>query len=177
MRNKQILGLIKSFVLSVENYCNTIVMLEKYELNDFIVLLHSSVAELYCLGLKLKEELRKMDEEIRSSSPEINMKEYTILMEMLKAKLGRRDYFHGTYDPVLFTDKDVVDQSLSGNLADIYMNLNYYLEYYNTGDPGEIVRAVRGWVFLFENKVGNYLIDTMRVLHYILADEYWYLSM
>jgi len=87
-------------------------------------------------------------------------------MGVLLKRLGSFDLYMEVFDPVY--DKEATPASLSGDLAEIYLDLAKSIRWYDDGHMNEAVWELR---FGLSNHWGNHLVDAMRAIHRLVHDH------
>ncbi len=83
-------------------------------------------------------------------------------------KLGKYDFYHDIFDPIF--DEEIVYQSISEDLADIYVDLKGQIHNFETGGVYKEY-AIWNWSFGFQNHWGKHVLSTLKPIHWLLYNH------
>jgi hypothetical protein len=87
-------------------------------------------------------------------------------MADLARLLGPWDLYSEVFDPCKETE--AIHQTLSDDLADIYIDLKRELSVF---DGGAVDDAIWSWRFTLAGHCGDHIVDAMRVIHRRIHEE------
>lgn len=137
------------------DYCHLIDEASATPIEDFVMRIHTLMAELYSVGARLSDE-RAGDEEW--DRPPHDMDAWQRRFDRLRSYLGDRD----TYSHVHPEGAEVTVGSLADDLADVYDDLTDGLELFASGS---IEIAEECWAISRDIHWGSHALDALRVLH------------
>jgi len=92
-------------------------------------------------------------------------------MSDLATMLGTRDVYSEVFDPR--TDVEVIQTTLSVDLADIFVDLKGPLADF---DSGRINDAIWRWRFTLAGHCGDHIVDAMRAIHRHIHEDVFRLA-
>jgi hypothetical protein len=113
--------------------------------------------EIYSLGLQLPDVEPKHIgvHRTRLESP----------MKTLTDLLGDYNRYKEVYDPLC--DVDLIEPTLSDDLADIFLDLQSPWEDFQRGNKED---AIWSWRFSIRGHCGDHIVDSLRVIHRLVHD-------
>ena len=149
---------IETFLDLARQYCATIQ--DAASCQPYALLKRCAVLlpELYAAAMHLPE--------VEPDKEDLPDPEVPSPMGVLLKRVGSFDLYMEVFDPVY--DKEATPASLSGDLAEIYLDLAKSIRLY---DEGYINEAVWEWRFGLSNHWGNHLVDAMRTIHRLVHDH------
>lgn len=150
-------SVVADFVERARIYCNLIESAWPYDLMERCRRLAQALAAVYLAGFFLPdvEPSRERAESLRVQVPG------------QWPGMGRFEHYWLIYNP--YERNDVVGNSLSDDLLDIYKDLRRGMMIYDRGTEDSVIDAIWTWRFDFLTHWGMHATNALKVLHWILG--------
>ncbi len=160
---------VESFQLLAREYCRVVASLNERKADEFLTKIASILGKLYSVALFLPDVFPSTKKNRLSKRKLIQYgKRYKRLNEHLAGRLGKASRYWQVFDPP--DRKSLVSATLSGDLAEIYLDLE-------DGLALQLSRRQRDnllwqWRFNFRSHWGRHAVNALTAIHYVVAWDY-----
>jgi len=162
------------FAKLVTEFCQLVDNHTELSVIDFMIRMERLLAKIYLKAselpiVDLPSELvdLRFNESLSNSKPSkpSDSSKFHERMQQLSSYLGKYDRYWHIIDPIDDADHEPIEYSISGDLSEIYDNLNNRLYNWINGNPSQKNEAFSEWQQDWSIHWGDHALNALRALH------------